>query len=76
MGLVGNTRGIRTFCDLVKREAPNVMFLQKMKLEASIIELKKFTIGLKIVVLLIVWVRVGVCRDPNLVGLIRFIRPL
>ncbi|XP_042983207.1 uncharacterized protein LOC122312617 [Carya illinoinensis] len=42
---LGNPRGIRTLCDLVQREALDVLFLQETRLKAHEFEVCKFKLG-------------------------------
>ncbi|XP_041025501.1 uncharacterized protein LOC121265903 [Juglans microcarpa x Juglans regia] len=42
---LGNPRGIRVLCDLVKREVPDILFLQKTRLKTREFEVCKFKLG-------------------------------
>jgi len=42
---LGNPRGLRTLCDLVKMEAPDILFLQETRLKAHEFEVCKFKLG-------------------------------
>ncbi|KAF5472061.1 hypothetical protein F2P56_008808 [Juglans regia] len=44
---LGNPRGIRTLCDLIQREAPEVLFLQETRLTTREVESCKYKFGFK-----------------------------
>lgn len=42
---VGNSRGIQTLRDLVRKEEPNIVFLQETKLKVRVMEGKNLHLG-------------------------------